>query len=61
MDEEMVSIGLWQKGRHFSIRTQKSVADKMAEIEAENPEIWEDREFDLLQEAHRRVDEENQQ
>jgi len=57
--EETVSIGLWQNGIHFSIRTKKSVADKMGEIGSQDPERWEDKGMDLLEEAHRAVDSEN--
>lgn len=61
MEEETVSIGIWQNGMHFSIRTKKSVADKMGEIAEQDPEKWKGRDLDLLREAHKAVNAEKAQ
>lgn len=61
MEEEMVSVGIWDGGMHFSVKIPKPLADKMGEIGARNPEMWEDRSFDLMDEAQKELDAEKEQ
>lgn len=61
MEEEMVSVGIWSEGLHFSLRLPKELADKMGEIGSQNPEMWEDRGFDLMKEARKALEAESRQ
>ena len=56
----MVSVGISSGGIHFSLQLRKSVADKMAEIESRNPQEWEGRGIDLMKEAQKELDAEQQ-
>ena len=55
-EEEMVSVSIMQHGMHFSMRIPKTVADMMPVVAGDNPEVWRDREFDLLKLATEAVE-----
>ena len=60
MEEEMVSVGIWDNGMHFSLQLPKKLADKMGEIGSKNPEMWEDRSIALMEEARKALETESQ-
>lgn len=59
MNNELVTVWLHQgEGKdeiYMSIMMQKEVADMMGKIRSEDPEKWENKDFDLHTEANRRV------
>ena len=59
-DEEMVNVGIWEDGMHFSLAIPKSLDRKMSEVRSRNPELWKDRWFDLMNEAQKELEAEQQ-
>lgn len=61
MEEEMVNVGIWEDGMHFSLSITKALDRKMAEIRNQNPEQWKGRSFALMEEADRQLKAEQSQ
>lgn len=61
MNNEEVTVWLRQgegeEELYMSITMPREVADLMGKIRGENPEMWENKDLDLYEEAHRRLEE----
>jgi hypothetical protein len=61
MNKEEVTVWLRQgEGKdeiYMSVTMDKEKADLMGEIRGENPEMWKNRDFDLYEEAAKRLKE----
>ena len=57
MEEEEVNVGIWEGDMHFNLSIPKSVDEKMSEIRSRNPQLWKGRDFDLMQEANKELEE----
>ena len=56
MEDKMVDLYLKQGEIRLALSVPKPTADKMSEIRSRNPEIWKDKELDLLEEAGKELD-----
>ena len=60
IEEQEVTVGIWDEGIHFNLAVKKPVADRMGAIRSQDPERWKGKEFELLKEAHRQLEAEQQ-
>ena len=56
MSKELTKVSLRQGELHLSMSLDKATMDKMVEIEAADPQKWEDRDLDLFHEASKQLE-----
>ncbi len=58
MEPEQIILSMHQGGMHLTVETTQRVLDKMAEIRSQNPELWKNRDLDLLDKAEEELEKE---
>ena len=53
METEQVIVSLYQGGMHLTMETSRRILEKMTEIRKRNPQQWERKDLDLMEQAEK--------
>lgn len=56
METEQVILSVHQGGMHLTVETTPRVLDKMADIRSQNPDLWKNKDLDLLDKAEEELE-----
>ena len=53
METEQVIVSLYQGGMHLTMETSRRILEKMTEIRKRNPQQWERKDLELMEQAEK--------